>query len=71
MTQLAFILMVHTRNRTSQIITRQRSSDWTRDLETISGRVGADEKRCSISSDADAVVAKSSHGKQMPSFGGV
>ena len=41
----------------------ERSSEWTRDLETIPGSVGASEQR-SISSDADATAAKSSHGKQ-------
>ena len=40
----------------------ERSSGRTRDLETISGRVGAGEQR-SISSDADAIAAMSSHGK--------
>ena len=48
----------------------ERSSEWTRDLETISGRVGASEQR-SISSDADAIAAMSSHGKQRSSLGGV
>ena len=48
----------------------ERSSEWTRDLETISGRVGASEQR-SISSDADAVAAMSSHGRQRSSLGGV
>ena len=37
----------------------ERSSEWTRDLETISGRVGASEQM-SISSDADAIAAMSS-----------
>ena len=46
----------------------ERSSEWTRDLETISGRVGAGEQR-SISSDVDAVAAMSSHGKQRSSLG--
>ena len=48
----------------------ERSSEWTRDLETISGRVGAGEQT-SISSDADAIAAVSSHGKQRSSLGGV
>ena len=48
----------------------ERSSEWTRDLETISGRVGASEQS-SISSDADAIAAMSSHGKQRSSLGGV
>ena len=48
----------------------ERSSEWTRDLETVSGRVGAGEQR-SISSDADAVAAMSSHGKQRSSLGAV
>ena len=60
--QHAFKLMMHTKNRAI----RER----TRDLETISGRVGAGEQR-SISSDADAIVAMSSHGKQRSSLGGV
>ena len=68
--QLAFMLMMHTKNRAIQTITRQRSSEWTRDLETISGRVGASEQR-SISSDAGAIAAMSSHGKQRSSLGGV
>ena len=54
--QLAFMLLMHTKNRAIQIITRQRSSEWTRDLETISGRVGAGEQR-PISCDADAIAA--------------
>ena len=48
----------------------ERSSEWTRDLETITGSVGASEQR-SISSDADATAAMSSHGKQRSSLGGV
>ena len=47
-----------------------RSSEWTRDLETIPGSVGASEQR-SVSSDADAIAAMSSHDKQRSSFGGV
>ena len=46
------------------------SSEWIRNLETFSGRVGAGEQR-SMSSDADAVAAMSSHGKQRSSLGGV
>ena len=48
----------------------ERSSEWTRDLETTSGRVGAGEQRAT-SSDADAIAAMSSHGKQRSSLGGV
>ena len=48
----------------------ERSSEWTRDLETIPGSVGAGEQR-SISSDADAIAAMSSHGKQRSSLEGV
>ena len=49
----------------------ERSSDeWTRDLETFSGRVGAGEQR-SVWSDADAIAAMSSHRKQRSSLGGV
>ena len=48
----------------------ERSIERTRDLETISAREGASEQR-SISSDADAIAATSSHGKQRSSLGGV
>ena len=65
--QLAFMPMVHTKNRTIQMITRL--SDPV-NLETISGSVGAGEHR-SISCGADAIVAKPSHGKQRSSLGGV
>ena len=68
--QLAFMLMVHTKNRAIQMITRLSDpvnglEIWRRFLE-----VGAGEQR-SISSDADAVAAMSSHGKQRSSLGGV
>ena len=68
--QHAFMLMMHTKNRAIQIITRQRSSERPRDLGTIFGRVGASEQR-SVSSDADAIAAMSSHEKQRSSLGGV
>ena len=44
------------------MITRLSDPVKRRDLETISGRMGAGEQR-SISSDADAIAAMSSHGK--------
>ena len=69
--QLAFMLMVHTKKSSNpDDHETERSSEWTRDLETISGREGAGEQR-SISSDADAIAAMSSHGKQRSSLGGV
>ena len=48
----------------------ERSSEWTRDQETVFGRVGAGEQR-SIPCDTDAIAAMSSHGKQRSSLGGV
>ena len=60
--QLAFMLMVQTKNRAIQMITRLSDPvTGTQDLETISGSVGAGEQR-SISSDADATAAMFSHG---------
>ena len=67
--QLAFMLTME-RSCTPDDHETERSSEWTRDLETISGRVGAGEQR-SISSDADAIAAMSSHGKQRAILGGV
>ena len=46
----------------------ERSTEWTRDLKTISGRGRAGEQR-SIPSDADAIAAMSSHGRQRSSPG--
>ena len=68
--QLAFMLLMHKKNRATQMITRLSDpvnglEIWRRFLE-----VGAGEQR-SISSDADAIVAMSSHGKQRSSLGGV
>ena len=69
--QLAFMLMVHTKKWSNpDDHETEPSSGWIRDPETISGRLGAGEQR-SISSDADAIAAMSSHGKQKSSLGGV
>ena len=44
--QLAFMLMVRTKNRANpDDHETERSSEWTRDLETISGSVGVGEQR--------------------------
>ena len=69
--QLAFmLLLMHKKNRAIQMITRL--SDPVNGLEIWRRflHVGAGEQR-SISSDADAIVAMSSHGKQRSSLGGV
>ena len=63
--------MMHTKNRAIQMITRVSDSVngleiWTRFLEEL----GAGEQR-SIPSDADAIAAMSSQGKQRSSLGGV
>ena len=69
--QLAFMLMVHTRNRAIQMITKLSDpvnglEIWRRFLEVWE----ASEQR-SIPSAADAIAALSSHGKQRSSLGGV
>ena len=61
--QLAFMLTMHTKDRALQMITKLRSSEWIRNLETFSGRVGAGTQR-TVPSDADAVAAVSVCGRQ-------
>ena len=68
--QLAFMLTMHKKDRALQMITKLRSSEWIRNLETFSGRVGAGTQR-TVPSDADAVAADSVCGRQMVSLGGV
>ena len=66
--QLAFmLLLMHTKNRAHET---ERSSEWTGDLETISGRVGAGEQR-SMSSDADAIAAMSREAEVKPWRSGI
>ena len=48
----------------------ERSSEWIRNVETFSGRVGAGTQRM-VPGDADAVAAVSVCGRQRSSLGGV
>ena len=48
----------------------ERSSEWIRNLETFSGRMGAGTQR-TVKSDADAVAAVSVCGRQRSSLGGM
>ena len=68
--QLAFMLMMHTKNRAIQMTTRLSDPLHGLEIWTLTGRVGAGEQR-SISSDADAVAAVSVCGRQRSSLGGV
>ena len=63
--QLAFMLTVHRGegSSTPDDHETERSSEWIRNLENFSGRVGAGTQR-TISSDADAVAAVSIHGRR-------
>ena len=60
----------HERSSTSDDHETERSIEWIRNLETISGRVGAGAQR-TIPTDADAVVAVSVCGRQRSGLGGV
>ena len=60
----------HERSCTPDDHETERSSEWIRDLETVSGRVGAGTQR-TVPSDADAIAAVSIYGKQRSSLGGV
>ena len=69
--QLAFMLNdAHERSCTPDDHETERSSEWIRNLETFSGRVGADTQR-TVPSDADAVAAVSVYGRQRSGLGGV
>ena len=69
--QHAFMLTMHTkRSCTSDDHETERSSEWMRNLETFSGRMGAGSQR-TVPSDADAVAAVSVCGRQTSGLGGV
>ena len=68
--QLAFMLTAHERSSTPDDHETERSSEWIRNLETFSGRVGASTQR-TVPSGADAVAAVSVCGRQRPSLGRV
>ena len=59
----------HERSCTPDDHETERSSEWIRNLETFSGRVGAGTQR-TVSSDADAVAAVSVCGRQRSTLGG-
>ena len=59
----------HKRSSTPDDHETERSSEF-RNLETFSGRMGADTQR-TVPSDADAVVAVSVYGRQRSGLGGV
>ena len=68
--QLAFMLTMHTKDRAIQMISKLRSGEWVRNLETFSGRVGAGTQR-TVRSDADAIAAVSVCGSHRSGLGGV
>ena len=67
--QLAFMLMMHTKDRALQMITKL-SDPANGFVIWRPGRVGAGTQR-TVPSDADAVVAVSVYGRQRSGLGGV